>query len=172
MYILLMVVVGVVFLLSLYFVGKVVKKWRGGLICCVCSNSRGNTQNAVPPVRFHIFPDPIKDPERFSKWRLNVRKVRMHWDHPYSLGNREPGSFARTVVCSDHFDPICYFPNSIRLRKTAVPLWSTFDKSTTPTPRSTNTSRRAATGVSFSPTTFFIPVMPTYLQLECPVHLP
>ena len=146
-----MVVIGVVFLLSIYFVGKLVeKKWRGGLICCVCSNSRGNTKNADPPIRFHTFPNPEKEPDRFSKWRLNVRKVRMQWDHPYSAGNRDPGAFTRTVVCSDHFDPSCYFPNSRRLRKTAVPFWSTFEKSSTVTPRSTNASRKAASASGVS----------------------
>ena len=117
------------------------KKTGGGRTCAGCKNNQWNTKTKVPKVRFHKFPDPVADKKRFAKWCANVKKVRLHWNHPYNLGKTK-GPWPNSVVCSDHFREVCYHPNSSRLKNDAIPTFATFTPTNPKGQRSTAASKR------------------------------
>ena len=118
------------------------KKVSRGRSCAGCTNNQGNSKDRIPKVRFHRFPDPIKDKKRFTKWCCSLKKVRLRWDHPYNCGKTE-GPWPNTVVCSDHFPEDCYYPNSSRLKNDAVPKFSTLKTTAGSSQRTTLAAKRA-----------------------------
>lgn len=158
-----------------YAVVKKKKKGRGPG-CVVCTNFRRKTRGYNPPVRYHQFPDPVKNPERFSKWRLRVRKIRMYWDHPHCRGNSSTWALKNTLVCSEHFMSSDYEPPHFKnLRDTAVPVFSS-NKMITPTKlRSTKTAKKTAYQVQVNGQSLFkfysLKYYRTALQSNNPITL-
>ncbi|RUS85685.1 hypothetical protein EGW08_006561 [Elysia chlorotica] len=91
---------------------------RNARYCCAinCSNNSATSTDirTQRPVRFHQFPDPVKEKERCSKWIINLRRADLH------LKNIRHKS-----VCSVHFELNAYnCPIDIatsRLLPSAVP---------------------------------------------------
>ncbi|XP_077484819.1 THAP domain-containing protein 11-like isoform X2 [Amblyomma americanum] len=76
-------------------------KRRGDRYCCVvdCHNSKANTKDREPPVKFYRFPGRWYEKERRQAWTAAVRRV--------NPDGSEWLPTTATRICSDHFVGNC-----------------------------------------------------------------